>query len=263
MIIEFFGPPSAGKTTLALMLANQLRARGYKVAEHFSLRPAEQRAIPTGGETHTWSLVGPVLSRVGRPFGQMLRTVGPLSRVELQVLQDFLGTLPPRSFLWSLRLSQYLLRLEAEWSAAARADEIALFDQAYIQFICSLGLLSTLRESTRLARLLLICAEPDMLILVDAPRETLENRLQERMRRQSIFERLFEFDMKMNLASIGVIGEIAELLAQQGRSFTRVSSVDSTAAQTILESIALQLPRPRFGIPVAQTLSSIPMKAYD
>jgi thymidylate kinase len=263
MIVEFFGPPSAGKTTLALTLANQLRAQGYKVAEHLSLRPAEQPPFTSHGETLSRWLVVPVLSRVGRPFGQILSSTTRVSRGELLVLRNFLGALPPRSLLTSLRLGQYLLRLEAQWRAATRTDEIALFDQAYIQFICSLDLHSTRRDSARLARLLSISPEPDMLILVDAPKETLEERLQERLRRQSIFERLFEFDMKMNLASTRVIGEIAELLAQQGRSFTRVSSVDSAAAQTVLESIASQLPRPRHGIPVAQTLCSIPMKACD
>ena len=257
MIIEFFGPPSAGKTTLALTVTDQLRTQGYKVADHFSLRPFERQPTAFDGESPLRLLLKPVLSRVGRPFGQILNSARSLSRRDLQVLRDFFGALPPRSLLASLRLAQYFLRLEAEWNAAAGSGEIALFDQAYVQFICSLVLHSNRSDGARLAHVLSISPEPDILILVDAPEETLERRLQQRLRQQSFFERLLEFDMKTNLASTRVIGEIAELLTQQGRSFTRVSSIGPAAFRTILDSIASQLPPPRFRKPV-QTWCSAP-----
>jgi thymidylate kinase len=258
MIIEFFGPPSAGKTTLALALADQLRAQGQGVANHFSLRPAEQPHLASPGSRLSLSLVGPTMRRLGRPFWEMLRSAARSSPDRSGVVEDFLGTLPPRSSLWAFRLRQYLLRLEAEWGAAAQDDDIALFDQAYLQFICSLGLLSNQCEPGRLARLVSIRPEPDVLILVDVPRETLERRLQERSRRQSFFERLLEFDMKTNLASVGVIGEIADLLAQQGQSFARIYSVDPSAVQVALESVAARLPQASKAPAFAQMLHSAP-----
>ena len=263
MIVEFFGPPSAGKTTLALALVDELRARGHAVSEQLSLRPAEQPPTPSRGETRSWGAVGAVMSRVSRPIGPTLRAAGQLSRGELRVFRDFLSTLPPRNPLNLLRLSQYLLRLEAEWSAAARTEQVALFDQAYIQLIGSLAVLSTHCDGARLARLLSISPAPDMLIMVDAPTETLERRLQERLRGQPFFERLLEFDMKTNLLSARVIRDIADLLTQQGRSFARVSSADPAAARLILDSIVSRFPYPCPPRPVVQTPYSAPIAASE
>ena len=41
MIVEIFGPPAAGKTTLAHALAGQLRERGFAVDLALSYRPSE------------------------------------------------------------------------------------------------------------------------------------------------------------------------------------------------------------------------------
>jgi thymidylate kinase len=244
MIVEFFGPPSAGKTTLALALADELRRRGHTVTQHLSLRPAEQPPKRFHGEIRSQSPLGAVISRLGRPFGQFLRTASGLSRGEVRVFGEFLGTLPPRNPLWTLRLGQYLMRLGAEWSAAARTEDVALFDQAYVQFICSLAMHSADCDAKSLAHLLSISPAPDMLILVDAPNSTLKQRLHERLRGQSFFERLLEFDMKVNLASTNVIRDVADMLIQQGRSFTRVSSADPAAARHSVDSIVSRLPHP-------------------
>jgi RecA/RadA recombinase len=42
VIIEFFGPPGAGKTTFSHSLAARLRDAGYTVEVHLSARPGEE-----------------------------------------------------------------------------------------------------------------------------------------------------------------------------------------------------------------------------
>ena len=73
MIVEFFGPPGAGKTTFAQALAARLREGGQKVDVHLSARPGEDRAISAfNGEASTrQNLIDP-LRRLGRPLAQLI-----------------------------------------------------------------------------------------------------------------------------------------------------------------------------------------------
>ena len=66
MIIELFGPPAAGKTTLAHALATALEKNGFDVQLIVSSRPAERWLGP--GREHTSLVV--VSNGVGRPSEQ-------------------------------------------------------------------------------------------------------------------------------------------------------------------------------------------------
>ena len=51
MVVEIFGPPAVGKTTLSRALAERLRERGFAVDLALSYRPSEMKgrdAAPGG-----------------------------------------------------------------------------------------------------------------------------------------------------------------------------------------------------------------------
>jgi hypothetical protein len=101
-----------------------------------------------------------------------------------------------------------------------------LFDQAFVQAVCSLALLASGADDALIASALEYAPKSDLLIRMVAPLELLTARLHDRRSRQSTIEQLFESDLKTNLASISMIDRLHGLLLQRGRSVLSVSSID-------------------------------------
>src|SRR5439155_14052116 len=77
MIVELFGPPCVGKTTVAVALAKRLGERGRRAHLILSRRPAEASQADSG--LWAWLERRPfiaVLYRVARPIGEVLATAG-------------------------------------------------------------------------------------------------------------------------------------------------------------------------------------------
>jgi thymidylate kinase len=193
MIVELCGTPAAGKTTTARQLAAVLRMRDYEVELISSFRPAE-----------TADNLGPVMAslwRLSRPVRETLAAARAMTNGEQHehLVSELLHLLPPRNVFWSLRLSQYLLRLLLSWERAPRAHHIVLFDQAFIHGLASLMVLTKTTEPTAIEQAFGRIPKPDMLIRVHAPDDVLRARLSKRRRKQSRFERLLEPDLLTNL----------------------------------------------------------------
>src|SRR6266478_5875106 len=216
MIIELFGHPGAGKTTFAHALSASLRDRGHVVSLFLSYRPAEPppSVCPCAGDAiHPQAAA--VARRLIRPAAEMLALARhPVANShDIRRALALIRILPPASMFWSLRMSQYIMRLSHAWRQASQADHIVLFDQAFVQVVCSL-ILSHGRalDEALIAQALDQLPKSELLIRLDAPDETLKARLRDRICRQSRIERFFELYQDTSPESMHLIDHVHELL---------------------------------------------------
>ena len=238
MIVELFGPPGVGKTTFAAALTASLRERGCAVESVVSYRPAEQApASGTAAHGSGRRQAAAAPRRVIRSLAEASAALRRLSaaRHEAGAPAVLISQLPPRSLVWSIRLHQYLLRLSRSWELAALAGHVVLFDQAFVQAICSLAVLGRTVERQRIAAALDAVPRPDLLVRLGASRDVLEARLRERQRRQGRIERLLELDLDDNLRFIAAAASLDELLRDRGQL---VAYADSSDGGTLREAVA-------------------------
>ncbi|MCW3474800.1 AAA family ATPase [Limobrevibacterium gyesilva] len=244
MIIELFGAPGVGKTTFAMALNAHLQARGLAAELIQSYRPAEA-APPNGAPAadpaahHATAAV----RRLIRPAFEMLSTAGHLlfNAHEAGIAADLMRLLPPRDFLWSVRLRQYLLRLLHAWHRASLSDHIVIFDQGFVQAVCSLVLLGRASDRATVMRALEAIPRSDLLVCLDAPIDILTERLAERERHQGRMERLFELDLKTNLESVAIVEDLCAALQLQGRHVARVQCADTRSLGPAVEAIEQEI----------------------
>jgi thymidylate kinase len=244
MIIELFGPPGAGKTTFAHALTNRLREGGHVVELTLSYRPAE-RPSPTGScfSDPAQRRVAAVARRLSRPLLEMLAIAShpfALSH-DIGAAASLMKILPPRNMTAAIRLSQYILRLSHAWYHASATRHIVLFDQAFVQLICSLALLGRAADESLIARALESSPKADLLIRLDAPQEIRAARLQNRERMQSAIERRFELDVTTNLDSVRIIDRLHELVRNRDQFVLHASSLDQPSLHESVDYIERQL----------------------
>lgn len=229
MIIELFGAPGSGKTTFARALAARLRERGQKADLVISYRPAERGPFGDSRAESPSHQSAAVVRRVARPLFEMLTLARhPVANShDVATALNLIRVVPPKNVTWSIRLSQYISRLSHSWYQARKVDHVVLFDQAYIQAVCSLAVMSSGIDDTRLELALDCVPNPDLLIHLDAPLEVLSARLRERRRRQGPIERMLEFDVERSVDSRRIIDRLDALLCMRGQPVARASSLDS------------------------------------
>ena len=240
MIIELFGPPGAGKTTFAHTLAARLRERNYTVDLILSHRPAERspseiRSAPELSNRQISSTV----RRLTRPLTEMLsmaRDPLAISR-DLGIALALIKILPPSTTLWSLRLAQYASRLSRAWNRASKTGHIVLFDQAFVQAVCSLVLICRVADELVISRALDIIPEADLLVRLDASTDILEERLRDRRRLGNRIDRLLELDLATSLKSRAIIDCLHELLRKKGRKIANASSLDQGSLNETIEQL--------------------------
>jgi thymidylate kinase len=244
MIIELFGPPGSGKTTFAQALTSRLRERGHVVEPMVSYRPAERSTCRDSRSSKPAERpAAAVVGRLSRPLLEMLaiaRHPFALSH-DIGAAAGLMRLLPPRNMVGAIRLTQYMLRLSHSWCHASTARHIVLFDQAFVQLVCSLALLGRAADESLIARALDSTPKSDLLIRLDAPPELLAARLKDRERRQGGIERRLELDMRTNLDSIRIIDRMHDLMEKMGQSVITASSLDQHSLRRSVEHIERQL----------------------
>jgi hypothetical protein len=224
MIIELFGPPAAGKTTFARNLATHLRATGRPVELILSLRPAET-SEPAGNAPSAPPPLA-AMRRLTRPTIEFLTCMGHMT-VESRhtsIASKLLALLPPESLVWSVRLRQYITRLESSWRLAEQSDATVIIDQGFVQAICSLVLLVRTPDASAIEKALALIPKADHWIRVDAPRHLLRARLDARRRGQSWIERRFEHDTETSLRSIEVLNMLDPILWRHAPRMVRIGA---------------------------------------
>jgi thymidylate kinase len=104
-----------------------------------------------------------------------------------------------------------------------------IFDQAFVQAVCSLVLLGESSDEANIVAALEMVPKPDLLVRLDAPRNILIDRLLERQRRQSVIEQMLEFDLETNLRSIEVVEHLHAHLWQREGYMTCSSTNDRSS----------------------------------
>jgi RecA/RadA recombinase len=226
MIIEIFGPPAAGKTTFARELAERLRRAGRPVELMLSSRPAER--VGPGGDAVAKAAPLAALRRVARPAFDLLTRARPApGSPKTHLASQLLELLPPASLIWSVRLRQYIRRLEISWRQAAQSDAIVIIDQGFVQAVCSLLLLGPPPAPGSLQKAVALIPRADQWVHIDAPRSILRTRLEARRLGQGMLERQLELDVDTALRTIDALDLLLPMLLQGNANIVRLGPGDS------------------------------------
>ena len=115
--------------------------------------------------------------------------------------------------------------------------------------LCSLALFSGFVDRDNLARGLSLVPLPDLLVRIDTPREVLQTRLERRLQRQTMIERLFERDIETALRQVELSLQLDDLLAERGRYPLPVSWRDGDGLAKAVEAIVHEIMSKREGMP--------------
>lgn len=187
------------------------------------------------------------LSRASKLFAALGASV-PGAPAE-PLVRQLIETLPPKGWIGPLRVRRYLRNLCRSWDAALTSQDVAIFDQGFMNSLCSLALFSGLDDRHSLARGLSLLPAPDLLIRVDTPREVLKARLEKRLRHLGSIERQFERDIETALRQFELSSCLDDLLAERGRHSLRVSWHDSDELEKVVGAIADEIIAKKKGDP--------------
>jgi thymidylate kinase len=250
MIIELFGPPGAGKTTFARALTTRLRQRGQFAELELSYRPTERLPVldsyaAVARRYPARRYQNAVIHRLRRPLSEMLTIARhPFANSrDLKTAVHLVRLIPPTSIFGSIKNAQYISRLSHSWYEKSRAAHIVLFDQGFVQAVCSLALLAGAASDATIANALDYAPISDLLIRLEAPLELLSARLHDRRSLQSTIEQFLEPDLKRSFASISMIDRLHVLLLQRGRSVLSASSLDQRSLSESVNRIEKEVIR--------------------
>jgi O-antigen/teichoic acid export membrane protein/thymidylate kinase len=248
MIIEAFGPPGAGKTTFSRALAQRLRQRGYTV-DLILFPRLKSEFLSRGG------FLPALLRAISAIFVAIAILCRPISNAPgLRLARDLLRLMPPASPAWWIRISQYVVRFSCAWNDPHKPDRIVLFDQGFVQAVCSLALHSR-ADQTTIAQAISMRRRPDLLIRFDAPKELLEQRLRQRSGQKTLVEKWLDRDVRTFLKMKPITDYVGSLLATEDRRMISVNSLDPKLLRNALDLVEEEISA-RFGEPPAIRLPS-------
>jgi thymidylate kinase len=230
VIVEFFGPPGAGKTTFARALAARLREAGRTVDVHLSARPGEECGQTRAGQ----NFIDP-LRRLAWPLAQLiaLRIAG--AQAKDSSADVLVANLPSNHRFAALRMRQYLVRLSAAWGGARHGERITIFDQGYVQAVSSVLLAMNRPCDNDVLTMLLAAPRSDLAIKIEAPIADIEARLRRREQTLGRVGRLFEANLGEPSDHANAADRLQSGLRRAGRAFLSINSTDGLPIAAELE----------------------------
>ncbi|MCP9233295.1 AAA family ATPase [Mesorhizobium sp. LMG 17147] len=237
MIIELFGPPGAGKTTLLRALCRELAKRDIRVKTVNGYRRID--LVSVGSEVDSVEDEGPETRHGIQRLVHKLATASPVlfsTPPSEGAAARLLASIPPKSRIWALRLKIDVVLLFEAWNTAQASEGYFIFEEGIVQALCALVLLARNPSIDMVRNCLTFLPQPDLLIQVDAPGETLRHRLIERYARQPYLERLLEVGVVRGLKQADIAREIGQCL-QDKWPLMRVDGLDPRNFEQVVARI--------------------------
>ncbi|MGX7871604.1 hypothetical protein ACVDG5_000540 [Mesorhizobium sp. ORM6] len=235
MIIEFFGPPGSGKTTMAQALADRLCDRGYVAKIAVCYQPRSK-----GGNWDMFGVISVVFRILSAGFSIFEAFISNnFKNEEISISNTLLKFILPESKIWRVRLWQYIFRLSRCWKQAAESADITIFDQGFVQAIGSLAMFNSATGNARITQALHFAPKADLAVRTVVPSDVVEKRLRARMIFEPAAERLFEADITVNMKSFRIFDEIGSILSGTHRNVISVQPVDRTSTFDDLDRVEM------------------------